>query len=52
MADRNKLPQSVPQTILELMPDNPAARDNPHALLKTLRETCPVMRDETINGGG
>lgn len=48
MADRNKLPQSVPQTILELMPDNPAARDNPHALLKTLRETCPVMRDETI----
>lgn len=48
MADGNRPPQGVPQTILELMPDNPAARDNPHALLKALRETCPVMRDETI----
>ena len=48
MADGNRPPHGVPQTILELMPDNPAARDNPHALLKALRETCPVMRDETI----
>ena len=48
MADGNRPPEGVPQTILELMPDNPAARDNPHALLKALRETCPVMRDETI----
>lgn len=48
MADGNRPPEGVTQTILELMPDNPAARNDPHPLLKALRENCPVMRDETI----
>lgn len=32
--------------ILELTPGNPAFNENPHALLDTLREKCPVHRDE------
>lgn len=48
MADDTPQPVSAPQTILELMPNNPAARDDPHPLMRAVRETCPVMRDETI----
>ena len=32
--------------ILELTPGNPAFNENPHALLDTLREKCPVHRDQ------
>jgi cytochrome P450 len=46
MADDPKAPAQMPQSILELSAFNPVARDNPHPLLKSLRETCPVMRDE------
>ncbi len=44
MADDPKSPPPV--SVLELSAFNPEARDNPHGLLKALRETCPVMRDE------
>ena len=46
MADDPKAPTGVPHSVLELSAFNPAARDNPHPLLKSLREGCPVMRDE------
>ena len=46
MADDPKAPPAVPQSVLELSAFNPVARDNPHPLLKSLREGCPVMRDE------
>jgi cytochrome P450 len=32
--------------ILELTPINPAFNQNPHAMLDTLREKCPVHRDQ------
>ncbi|MBS0277295.1 MAG: hypothetical protein JSR81_06725, partial [Proteobacteria bacterium] len=32
--------------ILELTPLNPAFNQNPHAMLDTLREQCPVHRDK------
>jgi cytochrome P450 len=32
--------------VLDLTPLNPVYRDDPHALLRPLRETTPVMRDE------
>ncbi|HWA30170.1 MAG TPA: cytochrome P450 [Rhizomicrobium sp.] len=32
--------------ILDLTPVNPAFNENPHALLDTLREKCPVHRDK------
>jgi cytochrome P450 len=41
-------PATVPQSIIELSAFNPLARDNPHPLLKAVRETCPVMRDESV----
>lgn len=37
----------APKSILELSAFNPAARDNPHPLNKSLRENCPVLRDES-----
>ncbi|MEQ9317134.1 MAG: cytochrome P450 [Henriciella sp.] len=36
----------VPTSIFEVSAFNPAARSDPHTPLKTLREACPVMRDE------
>lgn len=36
-----------PPSIFELTPLNPAYRDNPHALLDSLRSECPVRRDPT-----
>jgi hypothetical protein len=47
MADDPKPPPGVPHSILELSAFNPAARDDPHPLLRSLREACPVMRDES-----
>ncbi len=41
-------PVTAPQSIIALSAFNPAARDNPHPLLKAVRETCPVMRDESV----
>ena len=41
-------PATAPQSIIALSAFNPAARDNPHPLLKAVRETCPVMRDESV----
>ncbi|HEY2033894.1 MAG TPA: cytochrome P450 [Rhizomicrobium sp.] len=32
--------------LLELTPLNPAFNENPHAMLDTLREKCPVYRDQ------
>ena len=32
--------------LLELTPLNPSCNQNPHAMLDTLREKCPVYRDE------
>jgi len=46
MADDQQAPPGVPQSIFELSAFNPVARDNPHPLLKSLRDGCPVMRDE------
>ncbi|MFN7055874.1 cytochrome P450 [Hyphomonas sp.] len=46
MADDPKAPAGVINSIIELSAFNPAARDNPHPMLKALRETCPVFRDE------
>lgn len=46
MADDPKSVRAMPRSILELSSFNPAARDDPHPLLKALREGCPVMRDE------
>ena len=31
--------------LLELTPLNPSFNQNPHAMLDTLREKCPVYRD-------
>lgn len=45
MAD-DQTPPGVPQSILELSSFNPVARDNPHPLLKSLRDAHRVMRDE------
>lgn len=45
MAD-DQTPQGVVSSIIELSAFNPAARDNPHPMLKAMRETCPVFRDE------
>ena len=46
MAD-DQTPPGVVNSIIELSAFNPAARDNPHPMLKAMRETCPVFRDET-----
>ena len=46
MADDQR-PTGAVQSILELSAFNPAARDNPHPMLKAMREDCPVFRDET-----
>lgn len=46
MAD-DQAPAGVVNSIIELSAFNPAARDNPHPLLRAMRETCPVFRDET-----
>jgi len=40
-------PNGAVQSILELSAFNPAARENPHPMLKAMREDCPVFRDET-----
>lgn len=45
MAD-DQAPPGVVNSIIELSAFNPAARDNPHPMLKAMRETCPVFRDE------
>ena len=45
MADDQR-PAGAVQSILELSAFNPAARDNPHPMLKAMREDCPVFRDE------
>ncbi len=45
MAD-DHTPPGVVNSIIELSAFNPAARDNPHPMLKAMRETCPVFRDE------
>ena len=45
MAD-DQAPPGVIHSIIELSAFNPAARENPHPLLKAVRETCPVFRDE------
>lgn len=45
MADDQRAPGAV-QSILELSAFNPEARENPHPMLKTMREDCPVFRDE------
>lgn len=45
MAD-DQAPPGVINSIIELSAFNPAARENPHPLLKAMRETCPVFRDE------
>jgi cytochrome P450 len=47
MPDDPNTPPGVPQSLLELSAFNPVARDNPHPMLKALREACPVMRDES-----
>lgn len=39
-------PAGAVQSVLELSAFNPAARADPHPMLKTLREDCPVFRDE------
>lgn len=46
MADDPKAPAGGINSIIELSAFNPAARENPHPMLKALRETCPVFRDE------
>lgn len=38
---------SPPPSVLQLTPLNPAFRDDPHAVLRPLRENHPVIRDET-----
>lgn len=45
MAD-DQAPSGAVQSIIELTAFNPEARDNPHRMLKTMREDCPVFRDE------
>jgi cytochrome P450 len=37
---------TTPPRVLDLTPLNSAYRDDPHALLRPLRESLPVMRDE------
>ena len=39
--------QKVPSSIFEITPLNPAFREDPHALLRPMREKCPVMHDKT-----
>ena len=36
-----------PTTLMAMTPFNPDFQKDPHSVLKPLRETCPVMRDET-----
>ena len=38
----------VPSSIMEISAFDPEARDNPHPRLKALRESCPVLRDESV----
>ncbi|MBY9066618.1 cytochrome P450 [Hyphomonas sp. WL0036] len=45
MADDQR-PSGAVQSILELSAFNPVARENPHPMLKSMREDCPVFRDE------
>jgi cytochrome P450 len=45
MADDPKTPGII-NSIIELSAFNPAARENPHPVLKALREACPVFRDQ------
>ena len=40
--------QPVPSGIIDISAFNPVARENPHPGLKALRETCPVLRDESV----
>ena len=39
--------ETATTTIMDLTPFNPVFQKDPHAILKPLREQCPVMRDET-----
>ena len=38
----------APISIVQISAFDPEARENPHPRLKALRETCPVMRDESV----
>ena len=38
----------APNSIVQISAFDPEARENPHPRLKALRETCPVMRDESV----
>ena len=47
MSDETAAPKP-PNSILEISAFDPVARDNPHPRLKALRDTCPVLRDESV----
>lgn len=40
------LPGEMIDSIIDLSAYNPAARSDPHPMLRSLREACPVFRDE------